>query len=60
MAGILNTVYVVLSLIVAVVGVVAVMWVTRDSGTSDRNGSSYVIAIAVALFLLAMVGSLLN
>jgi hypothetical protein len=60
MAGILNTVYVVLALIVAVVGVVAVMWVTRTSGTSERNTSGYVIALAVVIFLLAMVGSLLT
>jgi len=60
MVGVLNTVYAVLALIVAVVGVVGVMWVTRESGTSDRNTSGYLIALAVAIFLLAMVGSLMT
>ncbi|WP_224448805.1 hypothetical protein [Haloprofundus salilacus] len=66
MAGILNTVYVVAVLLVAIGGVCGVMWVTRDSAPDPRTSSARVrnvsnalIVAAIGLFLVAMAVSLL-
>jgi len=60
MASALDTLYVALALLVAVLGVLAVMWLTRTSTSSERNTSGYILALGVVLFLVAMVGSLLT
>ncbi|QCJ46036.1 MULTISPECIES: hypothetical protein [Haloprofundus] len=66
MAGILNTVYVVAVLLVAIGGVGGVMWLTRDSNpdprtssTRLRNASNALIVAAIGIFLIAMAANLL-
>ncbi|WP_224333920.1 hypothetical protein [Haloprofundus halobius] len=66
MAGMLNTVYVVAVLLVAIGGVGGVMWLTRDSApdprtssTRVRNAANALIVAAIGIFLVAMAASLL-
>lgn len=61
MAGILNSVYAVLVLVVAVGGIAGMMWLTRDNVDARRTGDSgfdiagAIVAAAVALFVIALI-----
>lgn len=60
MAGLLNIVYSVLVLIVAVVGVAFVFYATGTDGDGNEsaNWSQWVLTLVVAAFLAVMVGGL--
>ncbi|WP_101298274.1 hypothetical protein [Halegenticoccus soli] len=58
MAGVLNTVYAAVVVLVALGGIGAVMWLTpSDNESGGLTGA--IVTTAVAVFLLAMIGTLL-
>lgn len=58
MAGILNTLYSLLVLLIAAAGVVYVLWTARDTRSEETPWRHGLAAGAVVLYLVAMIGAL--
>jgi hypothetical protein len=59
MADALKSVYALAVLLVAVLGVAATMWLTRDLSDDAPATSNAAIAVAVSVFLVALVWTVL-